>query len=412
MRARIWLAGAAVMAAGWTAALADTLKVPSDDYPDIQTAIDAAVEGDTILVGPGEYSQELYLQSRTGLTLKGVGGPVLAGVGIAANSSSDISISGFKVQNPANWGVRAQGCTDLVVSKMSFEGGAGDAIYLDGCAGVAISKCSVRNPGGNGIRDNSSDDVVVEKCSFEDSGQTAIGLSPYTNPGSDGAIVSKNRVTGASSGLQIGGVNVLVEKNQIAEVVTYGIYLDNSASMTGAVVTKNRIEGGNYGIFGYVSDSEISKNYVGTSAIAEIYVSGSAVTIEKNRTEAGQTGISTNGAGMTVSKNAVGGAQVGILMNSGDGCVVEKNKVTGTGSQGSGGIRIGIRISISGSTIGGNTAKSGWDLGFYVTGTANTFSKNKCTDSGTADLADSNAEGVNDYDATNKFDVIVYDLVL
>ena len=44
------VAAAALGLAGFAAvARADTLKVPSDEFPTIQSAVDAAVEGDTIL---------------------------------------------------------------------------------------------------------------------------------------------------------------------------------------------------------------------------------------------------------------------------------------------------------------------------------------------------------------------------
>ena len=50
-----------------TSSLADVLQVP-DDHPTIQEAIEAAQEGDEILVGPGVWYENLYVNKQLTIT--------------------------------------------------------------------------------------------------------------------------------------------------------------------------------------------------------------------------------------------------------------------------------------------------------------------------------------------------------
>ena len=43
--------------------LADTFYVPSDEYPTIQSGLNAAVDGDTVLVGQGTYFENVKVFS-------------------------------------------------------------------------------------------------------------------------------------------------------------------------------------------------------------------------------------------------------------------------------------------------------------------------------------------------------------
>jgi len=59
---------------GAVSGVAATLNVPSDDYPTIQSAIDAAGDGDTILVAAGEYDEHLFIEGFDGLTIQSLDG--------------------------------------------------------------------------------------------------------------------------------------------------------------------------------------------------------------------------------------------------------------------------------------------------------------------------------------------------
>jgi parallel beta-helix repeat protein len=403
------------------AAGADTLMVPSDDYPDIQSAVDDAGAGDTILVARGDYVETVSINEKSGITLRGKGFPTIrpgAAVGIDISESQDIVISGFVVDQ-CTTGVEVSTSDRVSISRMIVTGTTGNAFGLLDNAVVLISKCEVDGTGGQGVDDNSSDDVTVEKCKFQGITGLAVRLSSSNPQGdaSDRALVSKNRISGAGGGLHLGGEDIVVEKNRIELGSGFGIFFDGSSSPSRAVVTKNVVStAGNPGIYvsgggfditrnrltgGGIQDSGggslIDRNAV-TGANYGIYFNGSGATVTNNTLrDSGTAGIYLGGWFLPVTGNRVfGGADVGIHVNTtGDGPVAG-NRVTESGGT-------GILVNGSGNTLTGNAVAGAGSFGIFVTGTSNTFSANRASGSASFDLADTNAGGVNTYAEDNRF---------
>jgi parallel beta-helix repeat protein len=403
------------------AAGAGTLKVPSDEHATIQSAVAAAVEGDTILVGPGVYPEAVTIESRTGIRLKGKGFPTIQpgpATGILVTGSTGIEISGFEIYQ-ASTGVLVSGSTDVTLAKMVVSGSIGNAFQLSDNAGVLVAKCEVIGAGSNGVQDSASEDLVVEKCSFQGVSGVALYLSPYNlfGSGSDRAKVSKNTITECGTGMQLGGADVVVEKNRVQATAGYGIYFDSSSSPANAVVTKNVVStAGSDGIRVPGINFEISGNRLTGGGI---YDSGNATTLDRNSVTGGNYAIYAAGSGTKITRNTSRGSVGTAIQVNAYYVAIERNKVydpngsgihvnsTGerpiAGNQVSGAGDSGFIVSSSGNTLTGNKATACDEFGFYVAGTGNTFSKNRASANDIFDLADINAPGANTYAEDNRF---------
>lgn len=121
------LAGAFVFVtvAGLSGAGGNVLHVPRD-YSTIQTAVDAAQPGDTVLVAAGVYSENVVV-STSGVRLQGGGGAVMDGTGLsgigigihvlggAAVPITGVEVSNFEVRNYER-GITLELATALSVS--------------------------------------------------------------------------------------------------------------------------------------------------------------------------------------------------------------------------------------------------------------------------------------------------------
>lgn len=148
------------------AAEASTLRVP-DDYPTVLAAVDAAAEGDTVLVGAGTWTARedrwveiggfLFLISgsafpRHGMTIRGEGASLTA---IDASGGGDGQQDIVVFTEP-------EGATPMVLEGMTMRGAVDPS-------GDAAAVASIRSPG-----------VVVRSCRFVDNisgGSAGVGAA-------------------------------------------------------------------------------------------------------------------------------------------------------------------------------------------------------------------------------------------
>jgi hypothetical protein len=157
---------------------AATVVVPTD-YQSIQAAIDAAVSGDTVLIEPGNYIENLIL--RSGIDVAGreaarttiePSDDLLAIVTIA--SVTDVRLSNLTLTN-ASTAITTSSSTDIVISNSVFDGATDVAIAIDSTSFVDVTN-NVFFANANAIQ-RSSPNVDVINNIFRDNDVTV--SSPF-----------------------------------------------------------------------------------------------------------------------------------------------------------------------------------------------------------------------------------------
>lgn len=185
--------GFAILSATGIRAVGEVRHVPRD-YPTIQSAVDAAGEGDTIHVAAGNYTEKVVVAT-SGVRLRAGGGVVLdgtnlGGIGIhvlgasAAAPVTDVEVSGFEVRNFER-GIIVQWATGARVSHNHVHDnldrtapqvlGDGTGIELVTVRGADVSHNVVTANGLGGIqlRVGSTDNAVHHNRVDENGSQSA-----------------------------------------------------------------------------------------------------------------------------------------------------------------------------------------------------------------------------------------------
>ena len=134
-------------------ARAAVINVPGDQ-PTIQAAINAAVNGDEILIAPGTYNQGLSLSNKA-ITLRGSGGAAVTILEGPSPNSKIISVSNAEA--------------DTVLDGLTFTNageGFGSGVVGIGNSGPTIQNCIFSNNNGTAIGGNAVAGMVISNCQF------------------------------------------------------------------------------------------------------------------------------------------------------------------------------------------------------------------------------------------------------
>jgi hypothetical protein len=253
------LLGAALCSA--TASADNNLRVPQE-YPTIQSAIDAAPQGATVVVAPGTYRENLLIGKP--LTLRSARGPrhtVLDGGGVGpvvvalGTGAERIEIDGFTITN---------GFNNFTLSA-DYRGNAA-GIHMDSVVGVVTDNLILGNAGclGNGIstrfasvtiqRNQIRDNAQHPSCDGADGGGIFLlgnGVQPSVVAQN---IVAGHFINGRGAGIAIQGMTGLTirdniihrnEANSQGGGIGGGIFLNlASATISGNVLVGNSAEFG------------------------------------------------------------------------------------------------------------------------------------------------------------------------
>lgn len=253
-----------------------TLMVgPQEPYKTLQTAIDAAQSGDTILAAAGTYSanQFLVLAAKAGITIQGAGTDQTIFELTAKNDgfkvqADNVTLKDFQIntlsgEGKAYYGLRAQGVSNLRVENVKIINMAKSAFDINGVADSSFTGLQAANNGGYGI--------AINQCKN-------VSFSGRTDGNSWGAVLVANKVqpfaNTETSGIHIQNVvsTELIRlnvENYIAEAkLVEGITYDHDTIADTAIVTSEP---------GLIRYTFLAKN-----AVPEVTLDASKITVHNN----------------------------------------------------------------------------------------------------------------------------------
>lgn len=266
-----------------SAAVAKTITVGSGgSYTSIQSAINAAVAGDTIVVNSGTYSESITLNKN--VILQGSGSPVISpsgrnGITVTASGAT---VQGFTIKG-AKHGVLVSSASSVVVKGNTITGGSGDGIRLTSANYATVSGNTLNSNyfgiqmfdtkgatiSGNSLSTNHEIDIYMERVSDGTVKGNSVGANAgASNQGGDGI------------GMRY-GTNMLIDGNTVGKHY-YGIKVYYSNKTT---VSNNNVKDSGCNIrFDFNSVNCVARGNTVSNGVEGILInsSASAITVEGN----------------------------------------------------------------------------------------------------------------------------------
>jgi parallel beta-helix repeat protein/predicted outer membrane repeat protein len=330
---------------GDTAAVTGSITVP-DDYSSIQDAIDAAADGDVIVVKPGKYSGSIDFNGKNitlsssnpedpeivATTIIDAGG-VNSAVAFKSGESEAAVITGFTITG---------GSGNLETLEFIIEG---EALEVPSYYGGGIIVL-------NGSSPTITGNVIVDNVAERGGAILSYGSSPIITDNT----INDNISTGGGGGIFLADSSATIINNTLSNNVAGlsggAVAISGSADLPslidGNTFSNNRADnGGAFSIF--ESDPEIKNNTLlnnfSTQAGGGIFMVSSSAVFTAN----------------DITDNIAGSAGGGIAIYFGSEPLFENNTIIGNEANDGGGISIyyGSAPLISGNTITDNQARIG-----------------------------------------------------
>lgn len=223
--------------------LASTINVPKDQ-PTIQAGINAANNGDTVLVAPGKYVENINFNGKA-ITVTSAKGPkvtVIDGNAVEpvvlfiSNEGTNSILNGFTVENGAGGNYSAGGgisisqaspkLTNNVIENNTALDGGGVGV-IEGSpviAGNVIDGNSAQFGGGISVGGNSNAQILHNRIS--NNGSSFGGGGSELN-GAANVLIEDNKILGNIAGIQGGGFWIV---NEADEVIVQNLIANNWAT--------------------------------------------------------------------------------------------------------------------------------------------------------------------------------------
>lgn len=316
MELRLTVAAVVVAASAVPALAADRQVGRGRTYATIQAAVDAASDGDRIVIAKGRYRESVAVAGKS-LSFLGRKGVVWDGRGSDGSEGDCLDWSG----------------TDLTVSGIEFRNGRTHLSLV-------------------------GDRVKIQRCTFTDSQRTTIDVT-----GND-VLVDRSIVRGAGDiGVRVSGDRCTIRGTRVNQADNSGISIGGTDAVVASCTVTLVEDGTACGVSG--DRATVSGCTIRNADGAGLSVSGRDARVVSNRVEVCADGflISVDGDAAEVTSNRVAMAHAGGIYVRGDEVTVSSNVVDGI--TGGTGISI-LATEIGRATVARNTVSHVYGEAMYV----------------------------------------------